>query len=70
MKDYKLTKQQVEDLVNTKVLPIIKEKGGEAVQAFNTLAFFYSVGRLHSLEVLMKLSKYLTQEEITGLFKE
>lgn len=61
MKDYKATRKEVENLVNTKILPSIKAHHihGDAVDDIANRAgiinFMYSVGRMSALESLLRL---------------
>ena len=70
-------KKQVEELVNNDILPILKEREKDMSQAeinlINNQAFFYSVDRVHPLQVIITLSRLLNDDEynrIMGKFKE
>ena len=58
MKHYQNTRKEVEDLVNTRILPSIKEnhpQDEELIRRVNMMGFFYSIGRMEALEVLLRL---------------
>ncbi len=77
MKRDEYFKQQVEDLINKEILPRFKEReknmSKEDITEINNIGLFYSVGRYHPLQVLIKLARMLTDEEyeeIMNKFKE
>lgn len=55
-KERKYTKQDIEEFVNTKVLPSInKSVNPDVTNRSGTLAFLYKVGRIGAIEALVRL---------------
>ena len=59
MKEYANTKKEVENFINTKIIPSLKEtykESSDMISRINTIIFMYSVGRMSALESLLRLT--------------
>lgn len=63
---------QVEDLINNGIIPILKRKtlGELEIEAINRNAFLYSCDRLHPFQILMWFARYLEPKEYEEVMVE